>query len=383
MNPHQAHVSSFKAVALGAILVGLRLLYLIAKFFPSRGTVAILSRQGDNPSLDVKLLVEELETRGIPTQILTKGVPAGLFGKLLYVVHVLRQISLVSRSDLLILDSYSIVASALRHKKNLRIVQRWHGAGAFKKFGHSAVGSINGPNPTLARFFRLHANYDYVLCSGPEAISPFSEAFNVDPSRVLVCPLPHFDLLKEPYKSRISNEIYLQHPELQAKDVILWAPTKILLGRTDRISIGKIERAGKRAGYFVLESQAEGHNNSNKKTLNSNSKFSTIEWMTVSSGVVTDQSSVIFEAMFIGIPFVILIGRGQRDLFFESTYLKREDWNSFIAEDASEAFRKISSPSYLVECLNLKNRYIQNSITGSYTQDIVMHLEKFRSKGTK
>jgi CDP-glycerol glycerophosphotransferase (TagB/SpsB family) len=105
--------------------------------------------------------------------------------------------------------------------------------------------------------------------------------------------------------------------------------------------------------------------------------------MTVSSGVVTDQSSVIFEAMFIGIPFVILIGRGQRDLFFESTYLKREDWNSFIAEDASEAFRKISSPSYLVECLNLKNRYIQNSITGSYTQDIVMHLEKFRSKGTK
>ena len=61
----------------------------------------------------------------------------------------------------LVVDTYAIVASVLRHKSDLTVIQIWHALGAFKKFGISILGQEEGRDERIARAMRMHEGYDH------------------------------------------------------------------------------------------------------------------------------------------------------------------------------------------------------------------------------
>lgn len=375
MNTREEEISATSRALMIVALQLLRAIYFIVKLLPSRGLITILSRQCDRPTTDLELLVRELTNRKLKFRILTKRIPSSLNGKILYLTHILRQLFVVAQSGVLVVDGYSIVASALRHKKALRVIQIWHASGAFKHFGYSAVGAESGPNPEMSRIFRLHANYSHVLCSGSLAVQPFSEAFGVDRTNVLQYPLPRLDLLSKPSRDEISENIYEEFSHFKDQKVVLWAPTSIMVGGLNRPSTNLLVSAANTSGYQLIESVEKCHIDPAKLVSNPYSKFSTLEWLTVSAGLITDQSSMIFEAIFAGLPFVILVDPGEREKLHQASYLDSKVWDSFITDDADKAFSMISSQDYISKCLALRKDYIREPRDKSYAKDLVDLIE--------
>jgi hypothetical protein len=100
-----------------------------------------------------------------------------------------------------------------------------------------------------------------------------------------------------------------------------------------------------------------------------------LEWLTVSAGLITDQSSMIFEAIFAGLPFVILVDPGEREKLHQASYLDSKVWDSFITDDADKAFSMISSQDYISKCLALRKDYIREPRDKSYAKDLVDLIE--------
>ena len=82
-------------------------------------------------------------------------VPPGVLRKFGYALALLSELYHVATSRVLVLDGYSIAASAAWHGDGLTVVQLWHALGAMKKFGLSIVGRPEGRDPALARAMRL------------------------------------------------------------------------------------------------------------------------------------------------------------------------------------------------------------------------------------
>ena len=375
MNPRQPTISKLQRAVIHVLLALLRAVYSALKLLPSQELITVLSRQCDEPTEDLRLLEGEFRKRRLNFRILTKRIPKTFLGKATYLIHLLRQLFLVSRSGVLVVDGYSIVASALRHKKALRVIQIWHASGAFKHFGYSALGAESGPNPEMSRIFRLHANYSHVLCSGSLAVQPFSEAFGIDRTNVLQYPLPRLDLLSKPSRDEISMNIYEEFSHFKDQKVVIWAPTSIMVGGLNRPSTNLLVSAANTSGYQLIESLEKCHIDPAKLVSNPYSKFSTLEWLTVSAGLITDQSSMIFEAIFAGLPFVILVDPREREKLFQASYLDSKVWDSFITDDADKAFSMISSQDYISKCLALRKDYITEPRDKSYTKDLVDLIE--------
>jgi hypothetical protein len=88
---------------------------------------------------------------------------------------------------------------------------------------------------------------------------------------------------------------------------------------------------------------------------------------------------MIFEAMFAGLPFVIYVASGNKEELYSTSYLESDIWDSFITDDADEAFSMISSKEYIPKCHALRRDYISSPRGHSYSEDLVDLIEQVRS----
>ena len=163
----------------------------------------MLTREHNRVPLDFVLLERAIRHRDpdIEVKVIARMIPPGIMPKIGYALHLLVETYHVATSRALIVDGYSIVASVARHADGLTIVQIWHALGSLKKFGRSILGRQEGRDPRVARALRMHENYDFVLTSAEACRGPYAEAFGVDPSQVVVAPLPRVDYLRDPERA--------------------------------------------------------------------------------------------------------------------------------------------------------------------------------------
>ena len=105
----------------------LNVIYLLFKCFRRRKQITLISRESNNITTDFKLLSEELkkELPDYKIVVLCKKMD----NKLLYAFHMLKQMYHISRSKVVILDTYCYLISNLKHKKDLVVIQIWHAIG--------------------------------------------------------------------------------------------------------------------------------------------------------------------------------------------------------------------------------------------------------------
>ena len=183
------------------------------KLFRIQNKIVYISRQFNNPTLDFKLIensVEKLDPN-VKNVILTKRIEKGFLNSISYVLHIFKQMYHIATSKVVIIDTYCIAVSVLKHKKETKIIQIWHAMGAIKKFGYQTIGKTSGADARTAQIMCMHKNYDYVLCPSKITKKYYCEAFNVDESKIIYMALPRVDYILEP---KDKQKIYDEYPRI-------------------------------------------------------------------------------------------------------------------------------------------------------------------------
>lgn len=275
-------------------------IYYIYKLFPSKDRIVFVSRQSDEPSLDCILLSKAIGEQEQELEIVKefRCIPDSFVGKVKYVFYMIsRQMYLFATSKVIILDGYCILASVLKHKKSLQIVQMWHAMGALKKFGYAAIGAEEGKDPDISKVLCMHKNYDYVICSCEECSKYYEEAFQISKEKIVTSTLPRVDILTDlKLKQASQNKIYHLFPELKGKKNILYVPT-----------FRKNEKMGKKVKELIESVDYECYNlvvklhPLTKESIELGKSMecegcSALELLNVADYVISDYSAFIFEA---------------------------------------------------------------------------------------
>lgn len=123
-------------------------------------------------------------------------------------------------------SDYYLPAFANKPRKCSRLVQLWHGCGAFKKWGYSTKDSAWGLRSDFFEKYNVHKTYTDIITSSEEVNSIYAEAFDAEIAKVRALGTARTDVFfdKEFVKAK-KDEVYDKFGIDRSKKIILWAPT--------------------------------------------------------------------------------------------------------------------------------------------------------------
>lgn len=325
--------------------VALAVVYTPLKLLPSKRKVVMMSREHPTLPKDFAAVRDAIERQDPTVNVVTlvRMVPPGYIAKLGYAMHMFAQLYHVATARVLILDTYAIIASVLRHKKSLTVIQIWHALGAFKKFGLSILGQAEGRDERLAHAMRMHQGYDIVLASGEAARAPFAEALGTPVENVVVAPLPRVDRLRDPEKAqRIRDRIYAAHPHLRDAKIAVYAPTFRIDGAVS-VDVSELTAELSQHGIHAIVKLHPLMSATFGSEVDTAPGFSTQDLLHVADYFVTDYSSVLFEAAVLGIPSYFLAPDLEEYLASRDFYIDyRNDLPGPVVQSVPELVRAIA-----------------------------------------
>lgn len=204
------------------------------------------------------------------------------------------------------LDDFYGPLSSMRIREGQEVIQLWHGAGAFKKFGFSRMNT--GDN--ITGIHRGYRKYTKVSVTAEAVRECYAEAFDLDMEKVQAMGSPRTDVFfHQTDKEQAAQRVYTQYPQLQGKKVVLIAPT--YRGRKvedadydfDRLNIEMLlQSLGERYAVVVKWHPALYNNIKRGKvdfhgaqTVDASNYEDINDLLMVADILVTDYSSVIFD----------------------------------------------------------------------------------------
>ena len=282
-------------------------IYAVMKLLPTQDKIIFLSRQVKEPGVDFVLLEKELNKRypQYKTIMMCRMIPDDILGKIGYALHIFTQMYQLATSRVAVLDTYCIPVSLLKHKKSLKVIQIWHAMGCLKRFGLSTTGQSQGRDEQLAKAMNMHKNYDCAICSGPECIAPFAEAFGMEQRRMIPLGLPRIDYLaKDEYTVPSRDAILSAYPQLNnGKKNIVYVPTfRRGEGLGDEYMEAAFDRIRDAVDYSKYNLIVKAHSGEERVFTDSpdnrtdGNRFIGLDFIALADYVVSDYSAIIFEA---------------------------------------------------------------------------------------
>ncbi len=305
-----------KLVLLNICKFFLAVIYAVMKLFPSKNKIVFLSRQGNTPGIDFTLLQNELYKKYPKYKIvmMCKMVPDSITGMIGYAFHILRQMGHLATAKVAVLDTYCIPVSLLKHKKSLKIIQIWHAMGCLKRFGLSSTGLSQGRDEKLAKAMNMHKNYDCALCSGPECVAPFAEAFGMENCRMIPLGMPRIDYLtKDKYTDASKSAIFSAYPQLDnGKKNIVYVPTfRRGEGYGDEYMEAAFDKICRAVDYEKYNLVIKAHSGEERiftdsfENRHDGNLFMGLDFVALADFIVSDYSAIIFEAAVAGKPIAL------------------------------------------------------------------------------
>ncbi|MBD5097496.1 MAG: hypothetical protein HDT40_11025 [Lachnospiraceae bacterium] len=124
-------------------------------------------------------------------------------------------------SGCVIICNNFLPVAACKKRKETRVIQLWHGCGAFKKFGYDALDDI--PKGYRGNVYK---NYDLVTVSGEYCVPFFESAMRLGKgiAKPLGCCITD-RLFDREYLGLCREKFKHIHSDAEGKRVVLWAPT--------------------------------------------------------------------------------------------------------------------------------------------------------------
>ena len=210
-----------------------------------------------------------------------------------------------AKAGTVFLTESMLSAYAVKPRQGTRVVQLWHGSGAFKKWGYSTLDKSFGASRKSATRFPMHNCYSLVPVSASEVIPHWAEAFGCDASIIKPLGVPRTD--------EFFNGDLKSH-DFGDKKVILYAPTfrgnNVILAHNDNCLDIEALHSALGDDYvlllkmhpFVKSSIAIPE--SCKGFCLDISDIPTNKALKMADILITDYSSIIFEYSLLGRPMV-------------------------------------------------------------------------------
>lgn len=209
-------------------------------------------------------------------------------------------------SKVIVTDDYVRYMRVIKLRKEQKLIQIWHACGAFKKFGLDAPSQL-----TTEEEKATHSQYSAVVVTSEKCRKNYSDAFGINEKICLPLGLPRTDnLIKSAPEMRKS--IFEKHPELKNKKIYLYCPT---FRETDgkrieynpEIDFDELSRAMRKNEVFVIRRHPlmdyRFENGEYPKILDLSDE-STLSLTAACDVIITDYSSVIYDAAILDIPTV-------------------------------------------------------------------------------
>lgn len=342
----------------------LNIIYIFLKLFPVKNKVTFISRQSNKPLTDIKMLRDEInKTSDLEVVILCKCLNPGVKSKVLYIFHMFKQMYHMATSKVVILDSYCIAASILKHKKDLKIIQMWHGLGSMKKFGYSILDRGEGRSSKIANLMKMHRNYDYIFVSSHNCIDFLSEAYDCNKNIMKVMPLPRVDMLCNKRLSEDKKKDILGlYPVLKNKKNILYAPTFRKNGKDIQAIYELINNIDFNKYNFIVKTHPLTEININNQNIIFDKTFETLEMITVADYVITDYSAIIYEAALNKKPIYFYTYDLDDYKDNRNFYINFEkEVPGIISKNASDIIKSIDENIYNIDyIIKFTDKYIDN-----------------------
>ncbi|WAA09704.1 CDP-glycerol glycerophosphotransferase family protein [Fervidibacillus albus] len=296
-------------------------------------------------------------------KILFKKFTPTIYGRFIYVFHMFKAIYHIATSSFVFIDDFYFPLYLIKLRKETKVIQVWHAAGAFKKFGYSTIGKSFGPSENYLKHVKVHSNYTYAVVSTEEVVPYYAEAFNMKEEKVLPLGVPRTDfILQEKNQSSVKKKLYKYYPQLNKKKLILYAPT--FRGGSHEhgavpldlfLNIEKLQKELESDYALIIKlhpyvSQSLPEKGMNDFVFQLDDKFNTEEILLLSDILITDYSSIIFDYSLLERP----IGFLATDL---DQYIKERDfyyeYESFVPgpifENTDELLVWIKSGKFNIE----------------------------------
>ena len=128
--------------------------------------------------------------------------------------------SLASSKYIFLNDNFFPLAF-MSFKDETKVVQLWHAPGASKKFG----GSVADPED-VRMLSKISKNTDYLISSSKKIEDYYSEAFQIDKSKIKPLGLPRLDYYFEDHDlNKLKEDFFKKYGFKSNKKIILYAPT--------------------------------------------------------------------------------------------------------------------------------------------------------------
>lgn len=292
----------------------------------------------------------------------------------------------LSTAKYILLDDFYGLISTMKVRKGQEIIQLWHGAGAFKRFGFSRVGT--GDN--ITNVHTGYRKYTMAAVTAEPIRECFAEAFDISVDKVYAVGNPRTDIFfDEDEKKAAAERVYAAYPQLKSKKLVLIAPT--YRGRKvedadyafDQL---QAERIAKELGdgYSVAVKWHPALYNNIRRGICSfdaesvidTSSYSDInDLLVVADVLVTDYSSVIFDWYLMDKPVVYFTydladyeaGRG---LYYEF----REYVYGAVTENCSDLIDAIKNEDL---CSGLRTAFgekFMSACDGKSTERVIQHI---------
>lgn len=261
--------------------------------------------------------------------------------------QICRFLILYMTSRVVFVDDYYHLITYVKKKKGTELIQLWHACGAFKTFGFSRFHK----DSDLQIYSPNHRQYDYAVVSSPGVCSYYAEAFGINEEKAVALGSPRCDaIMDKDNQLRVREEFYSAYPHLKDKKILTFAPTFRGRGNgdcyypTDKFDTSKVlDILGDEWSVVIKLHPYLTEKFSIDKKYASRvvdcSGWDVNDVLQVTDFLVTDYSSVIFEASLLDIPMAFLTFDLEEFIAGRDFYY---DFKSFVPGPMADSDEKIA-----------------------------------------
>lgn len=284
-------------------------------------------------------------------------------------------------SKVILVDDYIALIYRIPRREGTTMIQLWHACGAFKTFGYSRLGKPGGQKQKSP----AHRNYDYAIVSSSEISKFYAEGFGLSLEKTVVTGIPRTDIFfDKSYKEKARSEFYERYPQLKDKKILLFAPTFRGDGKiSGHYPIEKFDvvRAYEELGkeYAIVIKHHPFVQNRNEIPeeyqdviidLSENSELNDL--LFVADLLITDYSSVIFEAALLNIPMLFYAYDLQRYIATRGFYYEYDKFvPGKIVKSFAQTIHAISNQDFEAEKIDKFKERFFDDLDGKSSQRTV------------
>lgn len=275
----------------------------------------------------------------------------------------------------IICDNF-LPAASCRKRKGTSVIQLWHACGAFKKFGYDTSADI----PSYYKGNVL-ANCDLVTVSSQICVKPFSSAMRLPKKAVRPVGVSRTDLyFNDTFNQACRNQFFSQYPNAQGKKIVLWVPT--FRGNPGIASVKGLDDILhardqlKDTHYFIIKL----HPHTQAHIEGTNCNISSEELLPVADVVITDYSSILFDAMIYKHPLILFVPDLDEYLDNRGFYLDYNTLPGLRAQNLEQLLQILTDEDLLHSSVNkvytdFYDKYMA-SCDGHSTKRIINYIKK-------